>query len=130
MSYDPIELTATDRIRGRVLDTSNDPATEYLPDVTYAAVIDRHESEARAGAEIAGRIAALIAAKPIAVSLDAVGSTRWSDKRAEYVKSVQADYLAEADAEDAADYYGSVVTVTADVMIDGAGDAWEWGSAS
>lgn len=115
MTYDPAELTAIDRIRGRVLDTSNDPATEYLPDVTYQSYLDRYDgSEALAGASTAGRIAALIASKPVAIASEG-DSIRWSDKRAEYIKSVQADYLAEAEA----DAYGGVVTVTADVMTGG-----------
>lgn len=118
MTYDPAQLTAIDRIRFRLLDTTNDPATEYLSDAEYQAVIDRHTSEARAGAELASVIAAMIAAKPVAIGSEG-DSIRWSEKRAEYIKSVQADYLAEAEAEEAANAYGGVVTITSDVMTGG-----------
>lgn len=119
MSYDPAEPMAIDRIRGRVLDTTNDPLTEYLPDVTYQAIIDRYAAtglpgaEARAGAEIAGRIAAMIAAKPVAIGSEG-DSIRWSDKRAEYIKAVRDDFLAEADEADGAARRGRVITVTSE----------------
>ena len=99
MTYDAAEIAPRDIIRGRVLDTSNDPATEYLSDATYDAILARHEDWRLAGVEIAGRIARIIAAKPVSVTSEDGESTRWSDKRAELIVAAGREFQSEYDAD-------------------------------
>jgi len=99
VSYNAAEIEPRDIIRGRVLDTSNDPATEYLLDATYDAILARHDDWRLAGVEIAGRIARMIAAKPISVTSDEGENVRWSDKRADLIAAACREFQAEYDAD-------------------------------
>lgn len=83
MSYDPAETTTLDIIRGIVVDTG---PIELLEDDTYESIIARHTIWQYAGAEVARRMARIIAAQPIALGSDG-DSIRWSDER---VKSLYA----------------------------------------
>lgn len=101
MSYNAAEIEPRDIIRGRVLDTSNNPATEYLVDATYDAILARHTDWRLAGAEIAGRIARMIAAEPISITSDEGENLRWSDKQAALIAAAGEEFQAEYDADQA-----------------------------
>lgn len=100
MSYDQAEPTERDVIRGRVLDTTDDEDTEYLSDETYDSILARHDDWRLAGVEIAGRIARMIAAKPVSLTSDGDG-IRWSDKRADLIAAAGKEFQAEYDASEA-----------------------------
>ena len=114
MSYDLTEPTSRDLIRGRVLDTSNDPATEYLVDATYDAIMARFTDYRLAGAEIASRIYRMIASRPVAVSSGG-DSVRWSDSRATAILAARDEFLADVEG----DGYGKVFRIH-DTFLTGA----------
>lgn len=124
MTYNPAEIEPIDIIRGRLLDTSDDPATEYLTDDIYFAILARHTDWRLAGAEIAGRIYRMIAARPVQLGSDG-DAIRWSEARATSIKEEQQRFLDEA-AIAASGANVGVVTFTTPFLtgVDDGGLTW------
>ncbi len=87
MTFDPALPTLRDDIRDYVSDTSNDPAIEFRPDVTYDAIIARYgattmDSTAgyRATADMAERVATTLDMKVNGVTLTGDVAAQWTDR--------------------------------------------------
>lgn len=138
--YDPAEPTPKDVIRGLAADTSNDPASEVLPDATYLAILSRHRAETGAGAptdtapfyrsvaESLRRVATTLEQRPSSISAQGDGSVSWSSRTAS-LRDLAAQYdgfaaRLEAEAEDAG-LIGPIVTMQAPFLT-GNGGYNEW----
>lgn len=124
MTYDPTLASERDRIRLALGDTSNDADTEILPDVTYDALLDAYDDWLEA-AVVIGEATLTALERDEVKSYTQQGDFAVTFRDPHRIRQQIADWraaLAEAAAEAA---YGGVLTITADVMTDGA-EEWTW----
>lgn len=123
MSYDPSLATDLDWMRYRLGDTSNDPATEWLPDETYEAELAIHSDRRLAAASIA--IALSNSPNMALTSFSASGdmSVSWGDRR-KHLLEVAKLLRDEVAAEEWATGGGDVVMEMP--FLTGLGTAGEW----
>jgi hypothetical protein len=124
MSYDPSLATDLDRMRFRLGDTSNDPATELLSDETYEAELTRLVDWRLAAASIATSLSNSAGMALTSFSASGDISVGWGDRRAHLLK-VAADLRAEYAAEQWTTGSGDVVMTMP--FLTGTDTETEWG---
>lgn len=100
MSFDPTLATTLDQIRLITGDTSDDEATEWFPDDTYQAEIDRYTNWKLAAASMAEAVAVKIEQNPTSVNVQGEVAVSWQD-RTRSLRATAARLRTEAAAEDA-----------------------------
>lgn len=122
MTFDPSLPTIVDEIRFALGDTSNDPATEIVPDQTYYALLDKYDDWREAAIQIGG--AMLAALEQDVKSYSAQGDFSVTFRDPQRIREQIAQWQAELEAEAYAGA-GATVSMTADVMT-GTPGADEW----
>lgn len=120
MTYDSALPTTRDEARLRLGDTSGtpttSPATEYLPDATYNAVIEALTDWRLAAASLARSLAARAINQPSSFAAQGDMSVSWTDRAKRWLEIAAA---LEAEVSSESSTLGTVYTITAPFLTGG-----------